>query len=202
MKKYFIKEGYKHRSKYHHYDDTKEEDYYQDEVYKKAKEILEEKGYNSVLDIGCGSGFKLIKYFDKNETVGLELENNLEFLNKKYPNKKWIKSDFESFLKEDCELIICSDVIEHLVDPDILFNFINKINYKHVVISTPERDIVRGLNDMGPPNNPAHVREWNKKEFSNYVSNFIKIEDHLLTPGNKVTKTKGNQIVIGIKNDN
>lgn len=199
MKKYFIKEGYNHRLKYHHYDDTKEEDFYQDAVYEKAKDVLKEKGYNKVIDIGCGSGFKLIKYFEKNETIGLELKQNIDFLNKKYPNRNWIESNFDSELKGEYDLIICSDVVEHLVDPDQLFNFINKINYKHLVISTPERDVVRGTHDMGPPKNLAHIREWNKKEFSDYVSTFITIEDHLLSPGNKVTKEKGNQIIIGIK---
>jgi hypothetical protein len=38
------------------------------------------------------------------------------------------------------------------------------------VLSTPERDLVRGAEDMGPPLNPAHVREWNLAELERLLA--------------------------------
>jgi hypothetical protein len=38
-----------------------------------------------------------------------------------------------------------------------------------VVLSTPERDLRRGRDHMGPPDNSSHVREWNAAEFSAYL---------------------------------
>lgn len=79
-------------------------------------------------------------------------------------------------------MIICSDVIEHLVDPDILLSFLEKSNFKFLILSTPERDSVqmkqRGLLWDGPPVNEAHVREWNFEEFEQYISYKFKIIDH------------------------
>ncbi|MFC1791945.1 hypothetical protein ACFL0I_05750, partial [Gemmatimonadota bacterium] len=39
----------------------------------------------------------------------------------------------------------------------------------HVLLSTPERDLRRGPDDMGPPGNPAHIREWNQEELRQYL---------------------------------
>jgi glycosyltransferase involved in cell wall biosynthesis len=33
------------------------------------------------------------------------------------------------------------------------------------IVTTPERDLVRGFQDLGPPGNPHHVREWSLREF-------------------------------------
>lgn len=63
-------------------------------------------------------------------------------------------------------LIICSDVIEHLVHPEHLMQTLSS-HLRFVpamVLSTPERDLVRGILDTGPPANPSHVREWNRAE--------------------------------------
>ena len=38
-----------------------------------------------------------------------------------------------------------------------------------VVLSTPDRDRRRGPDDMGPPGNWSHVREWNVEEFRAYL---------------------------------
>lgn len=61
---------------------------------------------------------------------------------------------------------MCSDVIEHLSDPTGLLTTLGEcLKYAPVaIVTTPERDLVRGMCDMGPPANPAHVREWNQVE--------------------------------------
>jgi hypothetical protein len=87
---------------------------------------------------------------------------------------RWIPGDLEdpSFaLDRTYGLIIAADVVEHLRDPDRLLQLIRASCHDatRVVISTPERDRRRGENDVGPPGNGAHVREWNEAEFSAYL---------------------------------
>jgi len=167
------------------YDDTSCEDEYQDDVYKFAKEICDNNNLKTVLDIGCGSGFKLIKYFNDKDTVGVEIGKTLLFLKNKYKNKTWIESSFSDKLDRDFDLIICSDVIEHLPNPEELLRFISNINFKYLVLSTPERDEVQmyhfGRKFNGPPSNKEHVREWNRSEFGMFVGDYFKVEDHFLS---------------------
>lgn len=175
-KTYCIKEGYTCRDKEVYFNDTPLKDEYQDLVYQTALKYFDLHQCNSVLDLGCGSGFKLVKYFDEVEnTIGVDLPATVNWLRNKYPNKTW-SSDFTE-VRTGYDVLISSDVIEHVLDPDELLDIIEKSEPKIIVISTPNRD--RGLNQSGPPNNPHHIREWNKDEFSNYISSRFDVIEHL-----------------------
>jgi len=69
------------------------------------------------------------------------------------------------------DLIVCSDVIEHMEDPDMLLSYIKKFAHKDgtILFSTPERDVLRGKDNMHSPNRD-HIREWNKEEFTRYLT--------------------------------
>ncbi len=66
---YFIHDGYHHRKEYLYYDDTSHSDGYQDEVYRYAREVAELYNLQTIVDIGCGSGYKLLKYFHDRDTI-------------------------------------------------------------------------------------------------------------------------------------
>ena len=181
MKKYYIMEDYVINENPTHHNDINYTDEGQDEVYMFAKTILERENLNTVVDVGCGSGYKLIKYFDQYNTIGTETEPCISFLKQKYPNKVWINSgepekSFSDY-KQNCDLLICSDVVEHIIDPQILMDYLNSFEFKYLIISTPDRLVLRdkisgyGMRSwVGPPINEAHVREWEFDEFNNFLS--------------------------------
>lgn len=186
MNKYCIMDQYTIRENPGHHDDRFLTDEAQDEVYEFAKKVLEIYNLDSVIDIGCGSGYKLIKYFNENNTIGIETEPCLSQLRQKYPSKTWVDSgtpeeSFSSF-NQKTDLIICADVIEHIKDPDNLINYIKSFNYKYLIISTPDRKILREsfpdyygeASWFGPPKNGSHVREWAFDEFSEYLKMHFK----------------------------
>ena len=188
--KYCIYDGYRSRKEFVTCEQAGHTDQFQDEVYASARKICSEKQYKTVLDIGCGSAYKLVKYFRDKKFVGLDLEPNLSFIREKYPLYDFRESDFSRPPQESFDLIICSDVIEHLLEPDDLLKFISQINFKHLVISTPERNAIQSLqksfgwdvSDNGPPHNLMHVREWSFQELNEYLSKWFKIESQFMTP--------------------
>ena len=181
---FFLKKGYRSRKSYHHYDARNSLDGSQDEVYALAKEIALKNELSIIADIGCGSAFKLIKHFSGYNTIGYEIEPTLSFLMDNYPSLTWKLSDLSSYPEIiDVDIIICADVIEHLVNPDNLLNFINRFNFKYLVISTPDRDQLlkkqgRKRSQTGPPINRGHVREWSFKELEEYLSQYFDIQTH------------------------
>jgi hypothetical protein len=172
---YCIKSGYHHADTVEIFDDRFNSDQWQRGVYESALALLNEINGHSVIDVGCGSAYKLIDKFNYYDTVGIELKESYNWLLKKYPEKKWM--DFERVIPSDlaADLVICSDVIEHVENPDDLMHFLKKMRFSRLMISTPERDSVRGKNDFGPPENTTHYREWNKEEFKDFVSKWFNV---------------------------
>jgi hypothetical protein len=184
QRQYKINPVYVARNQYHHYDDSSCEDEWQLEVYLHALGLMKTNGFSRVADFGCGSGYKLVKYLGDYDCVGYELPVNVDLLRLKYPNSEWRVSDFTSVDDINAEVLICSDVIEHLIDPDELITYFKNQTFKYLVISTPERDLCYAQNSvylMGPPQNPAHQREWNFEEFKQYISLSFDILDHRVT---------------------
>ena len=179
-----IDSSYKSRSMYVHFDDMENEDEWQLEVYLYVLAEMKRHKYKKIVDIGCGSGFKLIKYLGEFDTVGYELPCNLDRLRDRYPERTWKTSNFKSSEVVVADMIICSDVIEHLVNPNELLEFLKKQKFCILVISTPDRNLVYDKDDPhrhGPPRNIAHQREWNFTEFSNYIGRFFQIVEHKIT---------------------
>jgi len=130
------------------------------------------------LDIGTGSGYKLMSNFKDFDTLGMDLEPTVKWLTEKYKDRKWTDS-FEPVVGYD--MIIASDVIEHLPDPDILLNLIQKCAPKMIVFSTPDRSLSTLLDLDGPPYNKSHVREWTMLEFKNYIESKFNVLDHFIS---------------------
>jgi len=176
---YFIREDYIIRDEIKFLDTSNKTDEYQDDVYKLAHEISSKFSINKIADVGCGSGYKLKKYFSDFDVIGYDLEPTISELKIKYPNEKWYLSDFNS-VTDTVDMVICADVIEHVLNPDDLINWIKGMNPKHIIISTPDRDLLvnmLGRPILGPPGNQYHIREWTSSEFYNYMKHHFDVID-------------------------
>jgi hypothetical protein len=190
-KTYSIDPRYAARIEYHHYDDQGAEDEWQLEVYLHALGLMVKNNWQSVADFGCGSGFKLMTYLNSYQTIGYELPVNVEKLKQKYPDRIWLTSDFNRENDINTDVLICSDVIEHLVDPDQLICYLKRQNFKVLLISTPARELVYAPDDpaiFGPPRNLAHQREWTFEEFNHYISIHFDVIDHRITNMHQATQ--------------
>jgi hypothetical protein len=198
-KRYCLPKNYVSRCEYHHYDDSECEDEWQLEVYLHALGLMKTNDFSKVADFGCGSGYKLIRYLSDYHTVGYELPVNVEILQKKYPDHQWQVSNFAQVADISADVLICSDVIEHLINPDELLEYFNKQNFTYLVISTPERELCYANGSVylkGPPRNLAHQREWNFVEFEQYISQYFDVIDHRVTNLHQAT-----QMMICIKRE-
>ena len=179
---YFLPEGYIERPDAPQSFDVGGGDTWQDEVYSTARQLADVLGLHTVVDIGCGSGFKLIKYFGEKPftTVGVDLEPAIDSLKLKYPGYSWVTPGGLKGLSPS--LLICSDVIEHVYDPDNFCEHIRTINPKWIVISTPDRKLMakfpKWTARMGPPGNGCHVREWTFGEFRLYMDSHFDVVRH------------------------
>lgn len=162
-----------------YFDDMSLKDEWQNDVYRLAHDLAERQGLVSVLDYGCGSGFKLRKYFGEGDGVcGLDMPPTVAKLHQRYPNGVWVT---EPPTDNIWDLLICSDMIEHTPTPQVDLEIMQELNPKWLVLSTPARQ----RNDFGPPGNPHHAQEWTPEEFEQLISDYFDIISRTLIVPNK-----------------
>lgn len=174
LSRFCIKPGYQARAEALYFDDEPDGSIvHQPDLYPFARHVARRYGCDTVLDLGCGSGLKLIELADEFRIVGVDIGANIEFCRARHSMGDWREIDLErgdplglSPQELRRTLIVVGDVIEHLVDPMPLLSRLRRLldDAPAVVLTTPDRDRARGLDDTGPPANPHHIREWNAPE--------------------------------------
>lgn len=182
---YYIHDGYQVRLDNAKFDDTVWTDEYQREVYQFAREVADRDNLTNVTDIGCGSGFKLVTNFYNFKTIGIDIPDTIKHCRRAWPDRRWEEADWSQHPFGQ-DLVISSDVIEHLPYPEELLIYIEHINPKRIVLSTPERNLLAGGHHNGPPKNPAHVREWSFAELHAFVGLYFRIDEHFVLDGTQV----------------
>jgi len=146
---------------------------WQPEVYPYAGWLAKELGCERIIDVGCGRAGKLSQMHPAFAITGLDFGSNLDFCRGQYPQGQWREIDFDQatdwqlpVAELSSAVMICADVIEHLRDPrPLLSNLLSCLQHAPAaIISTPERELTRGVRHAGPPDNPAHTREWSLSE--------------------------------------
>ena len=182
-KHFYLSKGYRYRDTAEQFDDQANAARWQDHVYAAAFDLARRNDCRRILDIGCGSGFKLMKYFSAFETMGVELPAFVETLKTRYPDNQWIPvdEDADDSAFPPADLYICSDVIEHIRQPDVFMRKIARSPYRYLVLSTPAREVLfaDGRREFtGPPDNKAHHFEWTMGELNTFLKPYVTIKRH------------------------
>jgi 2-polyprenyl-3-methyl-5-hydroxy-6-metoxy-1,4-benzoquinol methylase len=149
---FFIKPGYTARRKVKQLADRFVESkpiVHQPDVYPLAALLAARLGCDTVVDIGCGGGGKLADLHPRFRIVGFDVAQNIDFCRASYSFGTWIERDLERPeaipLGPDVlqrAVVVCSDVIEHLVDPGHLLRNLRGMlgSAPLCVLSNPRRD--------------------------------------------------------------
>lgn len=148
-------------------------------VYAWGARLVRSRSLRSVLDVGCGPATKLaaliapvcddIEGIDQPSAVAaaeqLGRPGRFRAVDLDAPH-----TDNRSPAPRTYDLIICADVLEHLLDPDPALRFIGSLCHAGslVLLSTPDRDRLRGRRCMRCEK-IEHVREWSAAEFAQYL---------------------------------
>jgi|GEM_PF-740745 len=188
---FHLKPGYVSRLQPEYFEDSVSETtgyVWQPDVYPLAALLGRRLGALQIVDVGCGRAEKLGQLHPEFLVTGIDFGVNMSHCRQHRNFGQWIEADLEKpcSLRQPPELlarsvVVCSDVIEHLVDPTALLGTLRGLLERAPVLllSTPERILVRGDEHMGPPPNKAHVREWSLDELdsllrsSGFEVNFI-----------------------------
>lgn len=143
----------------------------------------------TILDAGCGEGFtmnKLTKFGIGKKVEGVEYSKEAILLGKKlFPNLTFKEgSAYELPYKDNSfDLVVCTEVLEHLSEPAKVLKEILRTSKKNVLISVPNEpffmlgNLMRGKNLSRFGNDPGHINHWTTISFLNFLKrNGLKIK--------------------------
>lgn len=149
--------------------------------YKALLQIVDDLKPKTILDAGCGEGFTLARL--QKEGIGKHLEGidyslNAIILGKKnYPFLSLKQGDIYNlpYRNNSFDLVICSEVLEHLEHPKKVLEEIVRVSKKYCLLSVPNEptfmisNFLRGKNWSRWGNDIEHINHWSKTSFEKFV---------------------------------
>lgn len=149
--------------------------------YKKLFEIIKPIKTNSILDAGCGEGFTIINL--RRNKIGKRYEgvdyskDAIELGKKMYPEINIKLGNIYNLPYGDnsFDLIVCTEVLEHLKNPQDALKELKRVSNKYLVFSVPNEpffilaNFLRGnyLKTFG--NQPEHINHWTNASFKKFL---------------------------------
>lgn len=163
------------------------------QFYRRIANMLTDKKIDSIADMGCGEGFGLknmaIKKIGK-EYLGLDVSKKaLRLAKEMNPEFKYVHGDIYKTPFEDnkFDLVVCSEVLEHLKKPEVAIKEIKRISKKYILITVPYEPWFRILNFLRGKyletwgNHPEHINWWGEKGIKKLVKKYIKIKHYTVS---------------------
>ena len=148
----------------------------------------------SIHEVGCGEGFWVLKW---KEIYGNDFQSTRTDFSQKVidiarsnaekrllpPEIFQTDSIYDLTNSPHADLLLCSEVLEHLETPAQALSQLAKKAEKYVIISVPNEPIWRVCNmlrfkylkDFG--NTPGHIQHWSRKQITNLVKDYFHILD-------------------------
>lgn len=172
----FYKNKYENISEVLYGKDTTEIKRWQIETDWKAKHLLSvipnQLQFNNILEIGCATGLVLSKVSKKlgvGMILGIDISNtNVRIAQKEIPHGIFMTgvAEYMPFKDNSIDLVILSDILEHIKDPKSLLKEAKRVS-KYVVLNIPLEKCLKNMilkKNYGLEHIEGHLHAWNKKE--------------------------------------
>lgn len=131
----------------------------------------------SIFDVGCGEGFSLAmikKSGSRAALSGIDYSDDALALGRKqFPDLNLKKGDIYALDAADrsIDLVLCTEVLEHLVKPETALSEIVRVSRRYVLVSVPHEPWFMLANFLRVKyvtrwgNHPEHINHWSRDSF-------------------------------------
>ena len=151
-----------------------------DSVLQAIYDLLATTGATSILDAGCGEGFVTGYLAARDSTLSLTgVDLNQAAID--YAARRFGKhARFQTgsvyklpFSDKSFDLVLCSEVLEHLSDPNFAVRELKRVAQSYVLVTVPREPLFKWTNDLsralGFSMDPGHVNFWTVTSFRKYI---------------------------------
>lgn len=175
---YFLPSGYESRLEPEYFVDEDLNAVWQPDLYPEVATVAQRLGSRRIVDVGCGTAAKLVQLHPEFDVVGIDFGSNIAACRERYDFGTWIETDLDASQDLGYEdvpgaVLVCGDVIEHLVHPERLLRMLRGALDRGAAaafVSTPERELSNEPAHLGPPSSTMHVREWALEELEQFLA--------------------------------
>jgi hypothetical protein len=148
-----------------------------------AARIAEVNRFKTIIELGYESSLKLCKYFSSDYMISAENPPPSEATQLRKP--KYQPIEFEILHPDlfDADIVICSNVLEHILEPDRLLSAMAASAAKIFLFSSPALEILdaMGLSSRsGPPHVKSRFYEWTTSQFAELVNDHLVVIAHTI----------------------
>lgn len=157
-----------------------------DNFYKSLLATLDDLRAETILDVGCGEGFTLIRL--KNKGIGGQAEGvdyspeAIALGNKIHPSLNLRQGDVYALPYPDnsFDLVICTEVLEHLQYPEKALREIKRVSKRYCLFSVPNEpffmlaNFLCGKNISRWGNDQEHIQRWSAASFGYFINRELK----------------------------
>lgn len=138
---------------------------------------------NNVIDIGCGEGF-VINCLGLPNITGIDISRNALIIAKeKNPDCNLCSGSIYdiSFKENSFDLVIATEVLEHLEKPELALKEIRRITKNYCILSVPNEpyfcamNFLRGKNLTRFGNDIEHAQNWSSGNFVNLLETYFDV---------------------------
>lgn len=148
--------------------------------YEELGEVVGSVGCSTLLDAGCGEGFvidRLARRHPDLKITGVDIsEEAIEYAKEHFGDKGRFRSGSVyklPFSDKSFDAVLCSEVLEHVDDPNRAVAELKRVARDSVIITVPHEPYFQWLNDvgrflrLGPE--LGHVNFWTSKTFPDFI---------------------------------
>ncbi|HVZ12510.1 MAG TPA: class I SAM-dependent methyltransferase [Patescibacteria group bacterium] len=152
-----------------------------DNFYRQLFKTLKPVRPVKILDVGCGEGITIVRLSRAKIGKSYEgvdnSEDAIKIGKKQYPNINIKIGDIYKLPYKDnsFDLLICTEVLEHLEDPAAAVKELRRVTSKYVVFSVPNEPffmlahLARGQYITRFGNHPEHINHWTNPGFKSFL---------------------------------
>ncbi|HET6568349.1 MAG TPA: class I SAM-dependent methyltransferase [Rhodothermales bacterium] len=144
-------------------------------------DLIAQTNPRSVLDAGCGEGHTVKYLAERNpdlKLTGVDVsEGAVGFAQEQLGDRARFRAGSVyklPFSDRSFDTVVCSEVLEHLDEPERAVAELKRVARNAVVITVPREPYFQWLNNVGQwlgvSPDPGHVNFWNKEEFQRFVA--------------------------------